>query len=89
MMQLNLKDPETNAMVTRLSEVTGLSKAGAVKAAVKAQLAEIEAARAADIARRVADVNRLVDEFRARLPTPLPTQAELDAWMYDDDGLPR
>lgn len=88
-MQLNLKDPETNEMVARLSQATGMSKAGAVKAAVKAHLMEVEAARAVDIERRVADVLAMTAAWRARMPQPLPTQAEMDSWLYDDDGLPR
>ena len=88
-MQLNLKDPETNAMVTRLSQVTGASKAGAVKAAVKAQLEAIDAARAADIEQRVAKVMANTAEWRARMPHPLPTQAEMDDWLYDEHGSPR
>lgn len=88
-MQLNLKDPETNAMVSRLSDVTGLSKARVVKDAVKARLAEVEAARAADIERRLAEVREITAAMRARMPVPLPTQKEMDDWMYDDNGLPR
>ena len=88
-MQLNLKDHETNLMVTRLSLATGLSKAAAVKAAVKANLDKIEMARAADVDQRVADVLALTATWRASLTAPLPSQAEMDDWFYDNDGLPR
>lgn len=87
-MQLNLKDPETTAMVGRLSETIGVSKARAVKEAVREKLARVDKDREADFERRLAELRKLTAQIRARLPTPLPTQAELDDWMYDDDGLP-
>lgn len=87
-MQLNLKDAETNLLVERLATVTGHSKARVVKDAVRARLAEVEAAREADMADRLARVLALTAEIRERMPKPLPTQAELDSWMYDENGLP-
>ena len=88
-MQLNLKDAETNVMVARLAALTRTNKTVAVREAVRARLAEVEAAREEDIARRLAEVKGLTKAFVDRLPKPLPTQAELDDWMYDENGLPR
>lgn len=88
-MQLNLKDAETNVMVARLAALTRTNKTVAVREAVRARLAEVEAAREADIARRLAEVQALTKAFVDSLPKPLPTQAELDDWMYDENGLPR
>lgn len=88
-MQLNLKDAETNVMVARLAALTRTNKTVAVREAVRARLAEVEAAREADISRRLAEVQALTKAFVDRLPKPLPTQAELDDWMYDENGLPR
>jgi len=88
-MQLNLKDPETNMMVARLSQVTGVSKARAVKDAVRARLADVDAAREADIVARIARVRELTAQIRARLPDPMPTQKQFDDWLYDENGLPR
>lgn len=87
-MQLNLKDPETNAMVERLSMVTGTSKAGAVKEAVRDKLALVDRLREEDIQRRMAEVRGLTAQIRSRLPNPLPTQKEMDDWIYDENGLP-
>jgi len=87
-MQLNLKDPETNSMVARLSEVTGVSKARAVKDAVRLRLKQVDADREADITARIARVRELTAQMRAKMPKPLPTQKELDDWMYGEDGLP-
>ena len=88
-MQLNIKDPETHALVTRLSQATGVSLARAVKDAVRDKLAELERAKADDVARRIAEVHEIVASIRARLPEKLPTQAEMDGWFYDEDGLPK
>lgn len=86
--QLNLKDPETNLLVERLANVTGHSKARVVKDAVRARLVEVEAAREVDMAARLARVLELAALMRAKMPKPLPTQKEMDDWMYDENGLP-
>lgn len=88
-MQLNLKDAETNLMVERLSTLTGVSKARAVKEAVQEKLARVDRTREADFENRLAELRGLTAQIRARLPKPLPTQQELDDEMYGDDGLPR
>lgn len=88
-MQLNIKDPETCEMVARLAQATGQTKAGVVKQAVRNRLDEVEAARAVDMAERIARVRELTAQIRSRMPKPLPTQRELDDWMYDEHGLPR
>lgn len=87
-MQLNLKDPETNAMVERLSAVTGVNKARAVKEAVRDKLASVDRMREEDIQRRMAAVRVLTAQIRAKMPKPLPTQQELDDEMYGKTGFP-
>ena len=88
-MQLNIKDAETCAMIGELAEVTGTTKAGIVKEMARERLDRIAAEREADIARRLAELRVLTAQIRARMPKPLPTQQELDDWMYDENGLPR
>lgn len=88
-MQLNLKDPETNAMVERLSVVSGVTKARAVKEAVRDKLALVDRMREEDIQRRMAEVRKLTAQIRTRLPKVMPTQQEFDDWLYDENGLPR
>lgn len=88
-MQLNLKDAETSQLVERLAAITGTSKTAAVRDAVRRRLAEVEAAREADVAERLQRVRELTEAMRARMRKPIPTQQELDDWMYDENGLPR
>ncbi len=88
-MQLNIKDAETHRLVSELSQEIGLSKASAVKEAVREKLQRVKNARDADVTRRLAELRVLTAQIRERLPKPLPTQQELDDWMYDEDGLPR
>ncbi|KPF60091.1 hypothetical protein IP88_16005 [alpha proteobacterium AAP81b] len=88
-MQLNIKDPETHRLVAELSEEIGVTKASAVKEAVREKLQRVRSDREADIAERLARLRELTAQMRARMPKPLPTQQELDDWMYDENGLPR
>jgi hypothetical protein len=85
--QVNIKSIEANGLIDRLTQLTGESKTRAITESLRLRLAALE--READTQKRIADVNRLVDDLRSRLPRNLPTQAELDAWIYDPDGLPR
>ena len=86
-MQTNIKSVMANQLIDRLAAMTGESKTQAVTEAVRLRLADIE--RRTGMERRIADVNAMVDRFRARLPDKLPSQAEMDAWFYDEDGLPK
>lgn len=86
-MQINIKSSEANMLIEQLAAATGESKTQAVTEAVRLRLASI--GRQHDARQRVEDVIRIADAIRARLPEQLPTQAELDAIFYDEDGLPR
>lgn len=87
MKQLNIKSDRLYAKVERLAEMTGSSLTGAVEAAVDEKLMREERAR--DIAVRTKRIMELAADLRASLRRPLPTQEELDDWLYDEHGLPR
>ena len=88
-MALSIKDEETDALVRRLARARRLSYTGAIKLAVSNELAK-EAPNPkgseADQARRRAAV-REIQERWAQLPDRM-TAEEVDAWMYDEHGLP-
>lgn len=86
-MHLNIKNDETHELATRLAAEAGESLTFAVTQAVRERLARIEREKSFDD--RLAKVMALADSIRSRLPAKLPTQAEMDDWLYGEDGLPR
>jgi antitoxin VapB len=86
-MQFNVKNREANELIEQLVAVTGESKTQAVTEAVRERLCKIERERSLE--ERLAKVMAIVDAIRAQLPEKLPTQAEMDAWFYDEDGMPK
>ena len=84
-MALSIKDPETDALVRKLARLRGTSFTGAIRLAVSNELAKEE--------RPVKDVARMraaVAEIQARWAAApeLMTDKEIDAFMYDENGLP-
>lgn len=88
-MQLNIKNPEVVRMAHELAAVSGKSVTSVVKDALAAAMARQSVPAAEDHHARLEKVLALTAAWRAAQPKPLPTQAQLDAWMYDEDGLPR
>lgn len=88
-MQMNIKNPEVVRMAHALAAASGKSVTAAVKDALAAELARQPATVPHDLEARLEKVMALAARWRADQPMPLPTQAELDAWMYDEYGLPR
>nr|WP_295663071.1 type II toxin-antitoxin system VapB family antitoxin [Polymorphobacter sp.] len=86
-MHLNIKNDETHALASRLAAATGESLTQAVTEAVRDRLLKVE--RGQSLEARRAKVQALAASIRARQPKPLPTQAEMDSWFYDEDGLPK
>lgn len=86
-MSLNIKNPQTVALVRELARRTGLSQTSAVEEAVRAKLAQI----AADAG---GDSNRIkVDELLAELDQSVTAQQRRriraeEAELYDEEGLP-
>ncbi len=86
-MQMNIKNPEACRMAQQLAAATGKSVTAVVTEALAEKVAQLARERSLD--ERRARVDALIDSIRADLIAPLPTQAELDDWLYDENGLPR
>jgi antitoxin VapB len=88
-MGMNIKDPEVHAMARELAARRSTTVTDAVRQALRAELERCEPDRAAQEANaRKAAVMDLLQRFQ-RLPWPdQRSSAELQAELYDDDGLP-
>lgn len=88
-MGMNIKDPEVHAMARELAARRSTTVTDAVRQALRAELERSEADGTTQEAEaRMAAVLELLERFR-RLPWPdQPSSAELQAELYDDDGLP-
>ena len=88
-MQMNIKNPEACRMAQQLAAAKGKSVTAVVPEALAAELARLPVVAPADLEARIEKVLASAAKVRAAMAAPLPTQAELDAWMYDEHGLPR
>lgn len=86
-MHLNIKNDEAHILASRLASVTGESMTRAVTEALRERLARVE--RESTYDERLARVRELAASIRSRMAKPLPTQKEMDDWLYDEDGMPR
>jgi antitoxin VapB len=86
-MALSIKDEETDALVRKLAERRKLSMTQAIKLAVSNELKLIERTDKADVDARIKAVREI--QRRTRALPELMTAAEVEADMYDEDGLPR
>lgn len=91
-MGLNIKNEHTTALVRELARRTGLTQTGAIDAAVRAKLAELDRAdvgtRRRGDARR-AKAQQLLDELRNSLTETERAQLRAaEGQLYDDAGLP-
>ena len=88
-MGMNIKDPEVHAMARELAARRSTTVTDAVRQALRAELERSEPDSAAEKAEaRKAAVLELLQRFQ-RLPWPdQRSSAELQAELYDDDGLP-
>ncbi len=89
MSALNIKYPVVAEMARRLAKLRGQSITDAVASALSESL---KAADSDEDIRRAA-LNRRVDEivesFRSKLDPDAPSLREIEAEMYDENGLPR
>jgi antitoxin VapB len=84
-MALSIKDPETDALVRKLARARGTSYTGAIRLAVENELAR-EARPKRSFDEVMAEIQQIQDETAA-LPDAM-TAEEVDAWMFDENGLP-
>ena len=86
-MAIYVKDPETEAAVRDYAAVNGLTVTAAIKHAVATARASAEAARGQQAEQRMQAIRDIQARFAARPDHMSPE--EIDAWMYDESGLPR
>jgi antitoxin VapB len=84
-MALSIKDPETDALVRKLARARGTSYTGAIRLAVENELAR-EARPKRSFDEVMAEIQQIQDETAA-LPDAM-TAEEVDAWLFDENGLP-
>lgn len=84
-MGINVKNERVEADIRLLAEKLGVGLTEAIEAGVKAKLAELQALKDADIARRMA----AIAEIQARVARYVPAGSSSNHDdLYDDDGLP-
>ena len=84
-MGINVKNERVEAAIRVLADKMGVGLTEAIDAGIQAKLAELEAARQAEIARKLA----AIAEMQARIAPLIPpgTTSSCDEF-YDEDGLP-
>ena len=85
-MALSIKDEETDALVRKLAARKNLSMTQAVKLAVNNELERTDAASEAQREEWGAAIRKIQERVAAR-PDRMSAE-EIDAWMYDENGLP-
>ena len=86
-MALSIKDPKTDALVRELARARGTSFTGAIHLAVVNELARgPQASPKRNFEDVWADIQEIQKRFAAR-PSVMSSE-EIDAWMYDENGLP-
>ena len=84
-MSLNIKNEETCQLAAELASLTGESKTGAIKIALRQRLDRELRTRSAT--QRIKEM-RIIAERCARLLKPGPSAVEHGELLYDDQGLP-
>lgn len=85
-MALSIKDEETDRLVRKLAQLKQLSYTQTIRLAVTNELKRSETRSPAE----QAELRKAIAEIQARVAA-LPdhmTAEEVDAWMYDENGLP-
>ncbi|GAA2771445.1 type II toxin-antitoxin system VapB family antitoxin [Mycolicibacterium pallens] len=86
-MSLNIKNPQTVALVRELARRTGLSQTSAVEEAVRAKLAQLTADEGGDTRRQ--KVNDLLAELDRSITAQQRKSIRKDETdLYDENGLP-
>jgi antitoxin VapB len=85
-MSLNIKNPEAHALAKELAELTGESMTEAIVVALRERLAR-ERNTEERIQERVAAITAIARDVAERLG-PEWRSMDVDAWLYDENGLP-
>ncbi|PND57519.1 antitoxin [Mycobacterium sp. ENV421] len=86
-MSLNIKNPQTVALVRELARRTGLSQTSAVEEAVRAKLAQVTAGEGGDTRRQ--KVDDLLAELDRSITAHQRKSIRKDQTdLYDENGLP-
>jgi antitoxin VapB len=85
-MALSIKDEETDALVRKLAMRRNLSMTQAIKLAVSNELSREDATQSERQMRILREIAELQAQMKL-LPDRMTAQ-EIDAWMYDENGLP-
>jgi antitoxin VapB len=86
-MHLNIKNDEAHELAKELAELTGESMTEAVLVALKERLAR-ERLTPERIEERTQAILAMGAEIAARM-SPATRTMDVDAYLYDEDGLPR
>jgi antitoxin VapB len=85
-MALSIKDEETDRLVRKLAGIKRLSYTQTIRLAVANELKRTEVrspAEKAELLKAIAEIQARVASRPSRM-----TAEEVDAWMYDENGLP-
>jgi antitoxin VapB len=85
-MALSIRDPDTDRLARELAKLTGESMTGAIRVALEQRLAREKRRREADLERRRARINAIVERV-AKLPV-LDDRSPEEILGYDENGLP-
>ena len=86
-MALSISDPETDRLERELAALTGESMTKAIRTALEERLARAKRRREAEIARKRARIDAIVERF-SKLPV-LDDRSPDEIIGYDENGLPR
>jgi antitoxin VapB len=82
-MSLNIKSAEAHRLAVQLAKETGDSITGAVTKAIRAELRRLE-----NIDQRRAKIMEIL-EYTSKAMKGGPGSADIDAFLYNDMGLPK
>jgi hypothetical protein len=83
-MALSIKNDEAELLVRKLARSRNLSLTGAIRLAVGNELAK-DPPPTRDSARMREEIRRIQERWAQHEPIDMK---EMDAWMYDENGLP-
>ena len=86
-MSLNIKNPQVHELAKELAELTGESMTEAVLIALRERLAR-ERNSEERVEAQVRAILALGEEIACRM-SPETRTMDVDAYLYDEDGLPR